>query len=70
MEDDNKEELHFKSLSADLKDLPPFERLNAKKGNKRRCAKVSNGKQQPSCFPKNRTSQPTPANFFPIWRTN
>ena len=43
MEDDNKEELHFKSLAADLKDLPPFERLNAEKGNKRRCAQVSNG---------------------------
>ena len=31
MEDENKEELYCKSLVADLKDLPLFERLNAKK---------------------------------------
>ena len=43
IEDENKEELYCKSLAADLKDLPHFERLNAKKGNKRRCTQVSNG---------------------------
>ena len=67
IEDENKEELYCKSLAADLKDLPPFERLNAKKEIRDVVHKYQMAvmyKQQPSCFPTNRTSQPTPANFF------
>ena len=72
-EDENKEELYCRSLVAELKDLPPFERLNAKKEIRDVVHKYQMTvmyKQQPSCFPTNRASQPTPANIFPIQRTN
>ena len=67
IKDENKEELHCKSLAADLKDLPPFERLNVKREIRdvvHKYQMVVMYKQQPSCFPTNRTSQPTPDNFF------
>ena len=66
-EDENKEELYCESLAVDLKNLPPFARLNVKKEIRDVVHKYQMGvmyKHQPSCFPTYRTSQPTPTNFF------